>query len=76
RSGYPVQHDLLSATVLASDAATADALATICMVFGRDGAKAFLKQVPNVEYYFIYRGEDGSLKEEWSPGLEKQFVEN
>lgn len=73
RSGYPVQHDLLSATVLAPDASTADALATMCMVLGRDGAKAFFKQLENVHYYFIYRGADGSLKEEWSPGLEKQF---
>lgn len=74
RTGYPVQHDLLSATVLAPDASTADALATICMVLGRDGAKAFFEQLQNVQYYFIYRGEDGSFKEEWSPGLEKQFV--
>jgi len=75
RSGYPVQHDLLSVTILAPDASTADALATTCMVLGRVGAKQFLAQLQNVEYYFIYAGEDGSFKEEWSPGLEKQFVE-
>lgn len=75
RSGYPVQHDLLSATVLAPDASTADALATICMVLGRDGAKAFFEQLQNVHYYFIYKADDGTLKEEWSPGLEKQFEE-
>ncbi|HCS21859.1 MAG TPA: thiamine biosynthesis protein ApbE [Bacteroidetes bacterium] len=76
RTGYPVQHDLLSATVLAPDASTADALATICMVLGREEAKVFFEQLQNVHYYFIYRGEDGSFKEEWSPGLEKQFVED
>jgi len=75
RSGYPVQHDLLSVTILAPDASTADALATTCMVFGRAGAKEYLSQLQNVEYYFIYAGEDGTFKEEWSPGLEKQFVE-
>ena len=75
RSGYPVQHDLLSVTILAPEASTADVLATTCMVFGRKGAKEYLAQLQNVEYYFIYTGEDGTFKEEWSPGLEKQFVE-
>lgn len=75
RSGFPVQHDLLSATILAPDASTADALATTCMVLGRAGAKQYLSQLQNVEYYFIYSGEDGSFKDEWSLGLEKQFEE-
>lgn len=75
RSGYPVQHDLLSVTILAPDASTADVLATTCMVFGRAGAKQYLSQLENVEYYFIYAGEDGTFQEEWSPGLEKQFVD-
>lgn len=75
RSGYPVQHDLLSVTIMAPDAITADALATTCMVLGREGAKQFLAELKHVEYYFIYSGEDGSFQEEWSEGMESLFVE-
>ena len=37
KTGYPVQHSLLSATVLAKDCATADAYATSFMVLGTSG---------------------------------------
>lgn len=43
RTGYPVSHSLLSATVIASDATTADALATYCMVIGYEQAKKFIE---------------------------------
>ncbi len=74
RSGYPVQHDLLSVTIMAPDAAVADALATTCMVLGREGAKQFLTQFQDVDYYFVYAGEGGKMEEEWSPGMEVAFV--
>lgn len=73
RTGYPVQHDLLSATVLAPEAALADALATACMVLGREDAKTLLSTLEGVSYYFIYTNEQGEFLEEWSPGLEEQF---
>ena len=38
RTGYPVQHSLLSATVRSSSCMRADALATACMVLGEEGA--------------------------------------
>ena len=41
-TGYPVQHTLLSATIRAVDAATADALATACMVWGPDSGREFI----------------------------------
>jgi len=40
RSGYPVHHNLLSATVIAPDATEADAVATWLMVIGFEEAKA------------------------------------
>lgn len=42
-TGYPVQHSLLSATIHAVDAATADALATACMVWGPEEGKQFIE---------------------------------
>ncbi len=38
RTGYPVQHSLLSATVRSSSCMRADALATACMVLGHEEA--------------------------------------
>ena len=38
-TGYPVSHSLLSVSVLASDAATADGFATAFMVMGEEKAK-------------------------------------
>ncbi len=54
RTGYPVQQSLLSATVIAPDCLTADALATAFMVMGLEQAKAFLSQHPEYDAYLIY----------------------
>ncbi len=43
KSGYPVKHSLLSATVVAGDAGLADAMATAFMVIGTDSAIAYLE---------------------------------
>jgi len=53
RTGYPVTHDLLSATVVAPTAAEADALATACMVLGPEGAKTLIEGRPDLEGYLI-----------------------
>ena len=70
RSGYPVQHNLLSATVVSPDgAADADALATWCMVLGLEDARALLLSLDGVEGYLIFSEEDGSMTEWASPGF-------
>ena len=53
RTGYPVTHDLLSATVVAPTAAEADALATACMVLGPAEAAALIESRPDLEGYLI-----------------------
>lgn len=53
RSGYPVEHELLSATITAPTAAEADALATACMVMGPQKAKELIESLPGVEGYLI-----------------------
>jgi len=54
RTGYPVSHSLLSATVVADDCAEADALATSFMVMGLDSAKAFLQKHAEYNSLLIY----------------------
>ena len=54
RSGRPVEHGLLSATVVAPTAAEADALATACMVLGPQGARELVEALDGVEAYLIF----------------------
>ena len=69
KTGYPVTHSLLCATVIASNAAEADALATYCMVIGVGKAKEFILSRPDIEGCLVY-DEDGVMKTWTSPGLE------
>jgi thiamine biosynthesis lipoprotein len=71
RTGYPVQHNILSATVVAEDCMTADALATAFMVMGLDEAEAFTKSHPNIGAYFIYSDEKGELKSYFTKNMEQ-----
>ncbi len=60
KTGYPVQHSLLSATVLANDCMTADAFATAFMILGMDLGIEIARQVQEIEVYFIYADENGN----------------
>lgn len=71
RTGYPVQHSILSSTVIAPNCITADALATSFMVMGLDKTKEFLKKNPGIETYFIYSGEKGEYKIYFTEGMKK-----
>ena len=53
RSGYPVTHNLLSATVIAPSAWEADALATWFMVIGYDEARRYLASHPELRSCLI-----------------------
>lgn len=68
-TGYPVQHSLLSSTVLAKDCMTADAYATAFMVCGIDKAKEILKADTTIKAYFIYSKLDGTNGTWHSKGL-------
>ena len=69
RTGYPVQHEVLSATVLADRCAVADAYATSFMVLGLEQAKAVLGRHPEMKGYFIYTDSVGALAVWHSEGL-------
>jgi len=72
-SGYPVQHKLLSATVVSDDCYRADALATAFMVMGLEKAKAFLRQHPEDAAFFVFAEEDGSYGFYSSPQLDEMI---
>lgn len=53
RTGRPVEHSLLSATILAPDATTADACATWMMVIGPQKAREVVDSRPDLDGYLI-----------------------
>lgn len=64
RNGYPVEHTLLSATVVAPDATSADAFATYCMVIGLDASREFISSRPDLEACLIY--DDNGIFKTWT----------
>ena len=74
RLGTPVQHNILSATVIAKDCTTADAYATAFMVMGLEKAKAFCEKHPELEAYFICSGEGDSYEIYYTPGMNKFMI--
>ena len=74
RLGTPVQHNILSATVLAKDCTTADAYATAFMVMGLEKALDFCQKHPELNAYFICDGEGDSYEIHYTPGMEKFIV--
>ena len=75
KTGYPVQHNILSATVLAKNCATADAYATSFMVLGLEGAQKILQQHPELMAYLIYADKDGKNQTWYSPSLKSKIQE-
>lgn len=68
RTGYPVSHNLLSATVVADKSVIADAAATCCMVLGLEEARSFLERF-GYEGYLLY-DEGGRICSWHSPGFD------
>ena len=75
KTGYPVQHSILSATVLAKSCAVADAYATSFMVMGFDKARQLLERHPELMAYFIYSNQKGGMDVWYSPSLREKIAE-
>ena len=58
RTGEPVT-EMASATIVAEEAAAADALATAVMVLGKEKGMALIKSLPGVEGILVWEGADG-----------------
>lgn len=73
RTGRPVQQNILSSTVLATECMTADAYATAFMVLGLDEAKKVLAKHPELMAFFICSNEKGEMYE-WSSDDLKTYI--
>ncbi len=74
RTGYPVKHNLLSATVVAPTAAMADAYATYLMVIGLEQAKEFICASEDMDALLVY-GEQESLKTFTTEGIKSRKIQ-
>ena len=74
KTGYPVQHNILSATVLCDECARADAFATAFMVMGLERAKKVLEKNPDLMVYFIY-DKNGQNDVWFSPSLKDKILQ-
>jgi thiamine biosynthesis lipoprotein len=61
RTGFPEENNLRSATVIAQDCMTADALATACMVMGFEKAQSLVYTIDGVKAFLIYEDEAGKF---------------
>ena len=68
-TGFPVQHNILSATVIAPSCAEADAYATAFMVMGAEKAKAILSRHPQLMAYLICSDAKGRNTVWFSPKM-------
>lgn len=76
-TGYPIQRDVLSATVIASDCMTADAFATSFMVMGSEKALQILSEQEGIEGYLILPSSTDSTQLEvvYSEGFASYLTE-
>ena len=62
KTGYPVEHQLLSVTVMAENSVWADALASICMVMGMELSLPLIQGMDSVEAYYIFVNDQNELE--------------
>lgn len=72
-TGYPVDHNLLSATVIAPDCKTADAYATAFMVMGLEKSLLLANRMQDLDAYFIYEDESGNMSVQYTDGFAQYF---
>ena len=75
KTGLPVENEVLSATVIATDAASADALSTGLFVMGFERARALLIQLEGVDAVLFHRdGDSGDVNMFVTPALKNNLL--
>jgi thiamine biosynthesis lipoprotein len=74
-TGYPAKHNLVSSTVIANDALTADAYATAFMVGGMEKAGQWIEENPELDAIFIC-DEQGEYKVYYTSLIEDKLIFN
>src|SRR5690606_8319259 len=68
-TGYPFQTGVISATVFAPDAMTADGYDNVFMAMSMPDAIAFADRMAELEVYLIYQDSGGTVRDTMSRGF-------
>ena len=66
KTGYSIQNELISVTVFAKDAITADGYDNALMAMGLKKALAFVEKRKDIAAHFIYQKTDGTIADTMS----------
>ncbi len=69
-TGYPVENDLISVTIVAKESVTADAFSTLVFALGREKGMALVEEVPFVDTIIVTKEHSVYI----SQGLQKMFT--
>ncbi|WP_214228456.1 FAD:protein FMN transferase [Pedobacter sp. B4-66] len=75
KTGYPLDNALISVTIYAKDAITADGYDSPVMAMNVNEALEFISAKKNMEAYIIYRRKDGSVADTLTAGFKKMIIE-
>lgn len=74
KTGYPLNTELISVTIFAKDALTADGYDNAIMAMGLHEALAFIAARKNMEAYIIYQRKDGATADTLTTGFKKLII--
>jgi FAD:protein FMN transferase len=74
KTGHPIQNEMISATVWAKDAITADAFDNVFMAMGIQKSFTYLNKHNTMEAYFIYKKNDGTIADTATAGFKKWII--
>lgn len=75
KTGYPLDNSLISVTIYAKDAVTADGYDSPIMAMTVNEAFDFVRSMKNIEAYIIYRKPDGSVADTLTRGFKRLIVQ-
>lgn len=73
KTGKPANNGVISVTVIAGDATTADALDNAFLVMGVESTFQILKKMPQIGVYMLYKKSDGSIADTSNAQFQQYF---
>jgi thiamine biosynthesis lipoprotein len=70
RTGFPVSNGVVSASIIATDCAMADGLATAVVVMGVKKALELIDRLDGIEGFIVVEQNNGTLVDYYSKGFE------
>lgn len=74
KTGMPEITNLLSVTIITESCMVADAIATACMVMGKDKSIDYIKSKPKIDAFLIYSGTQGEWLKYQTEGFKKMNI--